>query len=902
MLPPLIDIRPFCAAIDSDELILTSNQRLAAKITQAWGEHMVQENRGAWKAPRVFAIEHWLAQCWEQLQDQNHSLIEGLAIVGKQQSAYYWDRAIRQQTPDLIGSYTKTAEKTLAVLQNWQLPLDQVEDSNPSVIQFKAWATDYAQLLKRNGLVTLAESWRLVRQGFAVSALPEEASILLYGFQSMPPLQAAVLEQASPRVKSLSMQKIARDSSDQAQRCDAATLACADPKQELNIAASWAASQLAVNPEQRIGLVIPDLNHRLQASIRQIAEALQGHGIEIPVNVSAGVPLADTPLVQGAFQLLGMLRHKRPLQEWLDCLYSPYSLFTQLSVQVRADIELSLRATRRFEFTLDQFIAAMRASQFGGQANANAEVESGLAPVFEPLIALQQSQRQQGIGLKSFTGWAAYFADFLETFGWPGTRAINSLEYQQRQQWKNTLEQLTELDNLNIEVGLAKASSHLQQLAQDRVFHPQTGDAPLQVLGLLEASGLRFDQLWILGMNSQTFPASVSINPMLPAELQRQQQMPHALPQRELEIAKDLLQGFQANSRRLILSYPEFAGEEQLDPSPVIRQLPALSTDDFAPLLRLQPQWLQQQDVTEVLADPGPNYNADQERIKGGASLLKNQSTCPFNAFAIHRLWAEPLEQPSHGLSAADRGSILHEIMYRLWGQWQNSARLQALSEQQIHQQLSDTVAATLAHFAPEHRVLQGTQYLRLEQQRLCKLIGQWLEEELRRPAFEVIAREQQINVNFADLSLTMRLDRVDRIADKILIIDYKTGEVTPGNWLGPRPKDPQLPLYLLASDPQANGCAFAQIKGGKIGFIGHSDSQLIQEKKPIEDWPGQIAQWQQALSGLATEFVSGHATVEVFDQTAFRHQAYLLPLNRWHEQKNGQTDTDTSAMGGSIS
>lgn len=895
MLPPLIDIRPFCAAIEADELILTSNQRLAAKITQAWGERMARENHGAWQAPRVFAIEHWLAQCWEQLQDQNHSLTHGLAIVGKQQSAYYWERAISQQTPDLIGSYTKTAEKTLAVLQNWQLAPELVEGNNPSVVQFKAWAAAYAQLLKRNGLVTVAESWQLVHQGFAASALPEETSILLYGFQSMPPLQTAVLEKASTRVNSLSMQAPTLDATDQTQPCDVGTLACADSRQELNVAANWAASQLAANPHQRIGLVIPDLNHRLQASMRQIDEALQGHGIEIPVNVSAGVPLTDTPLIQGALQLLGMLRHKRPLQEWLDCLYSPYSLFAQLPIQVRTDIELSLRATRRFEFTLDQFVAAMRASQ----ASEQSEPESTLAPVLEPLVALQQRQRLQATGLKSFTGWAAYFAEFLETFGWPGSRAIDSLEYQQRQQWKNTLEQLTELDNLNFEVGLTKASTYLQQLAQDRVFHPQTGDAPLQVLGLLEASGLRFDQLWILGMSSQKFPSSVAINPMLPAELQRQQQMPHALPQRELEIAKDLLRGFQANSQRLILSYPEFADEEQLDPSPVIRHLPALGSPDFAPLVRLQPQWLQQRDVTEVFPDPGPSYHTDQERIKGGASLLKNQSACPFNAFAIHRLWAEPLEQPSHGLSAADRGSILHEIMYRLWGQWQNSARLQALSEQQIHQQLNDTVVATLARFAPEHRVLQGAQYLRLEQQRLCKLIGQWLEEELRRPAFEVIALEQQISVNFADLNLTMRLDRVDRIADKTLIIDYKTGEVTPGNWLGPRPKDPQLPLYLLASDPQANGCAFAQIKGGKIGFIGHSDSQLIQEKKPIDDWSAQIAQWQQALSGLAAEFVSGHATVEVFDQTAFRHQAYLLPLNRWHEQNHSQGDRDNSAQQG---
>ena len=237
--------------------------------------------------------------------------------------------------------------------------------------------------------------------------------------------------------------------------------------------------------------------------------------------------------------------------------------------------------------------------------------------------------------------------------------------------------------------------------------------------------------------------------------------------------------------------------------------------------------------------------------------------------------------------------------MYQLWGVWQNSKILQGLSPQQIDQQISQTVATTLAQFATQHRVLQGAQYLALEQRRLHKLIAQWLEQEIQRPAFEVVQREQEVSINFGDLNLSMRLDRVDKIEDKLLIIDYKTGEVTPGNWLGERPKDPQLPLYLLASNPPANGCAFAQIKGGKINFVGHSDSQLIVEKKPLDDWPWQINQWQQALSALAAEFTSGYAAVEQYDQSAFRHQSALLPLNRWYEQADGELDLDATATGG---
>lgn len=905
MLPPLIDIAPFSAAIKADQLILTSNQRLAAKITQAWGELMASENRGAWKAPRVLAIEHWLGQCWDELQDQNHSLVEGLAVVGKQQSSYYWDRAISQQDPELVGSYATTAEKTLAIVQNWQLTTEQIPASSPSVNHFKAWSTNFSQLLKRNGLVTAQESWQLVGAGFDTGALPAEQCIFLYGFQSIPPLQTDVLEQASASLLTVPMHSAPVPSASGRQNLvterlpgshRAATLACGDASQELVIAANWAATELAANPQQRIGLVIPDLNNRLHASIRHISEALQSHGVQLPVNVSAGVPLTETPLVQGAFQLLGLFRHKRPLQDWLDSIYSPYSLFSQLSVQMRTELELALRASKRFEFTLDQFIAAARSTQTGPlDVGAMDNMEAQLPEPLAPLIALQQNLRQQSTGVKSFAEWAQFITEFLHSFGWPGTRTINSLEYQQRQQWKNSLEKLAELDNLNFEVGLAKAIKHLEQLAQDKVFHPQTSDAPLQILGLLEASGLRFDQLWILGMTSHRFPASVSINPMLPAELQRQHQMPHTLPQRELQIAHELLQGFRANSSRLIVSYPQFKDEEQLEPSPLLRDLPELNPEDFSTLAIIHPRWLQQQDLTQVQDDPGPAYQPDQEKIKGGASLLKNQSACPFNAFALHRLWAEPLEQPSHGLSAADRGSILHEAMYRLWGEWKNSAGLAALSAEQLEAQISQTVASTLAQFASQHRLLQGPQYLKLEQQRLSKLIAQWLEQEIQRPAFEVVQREQKVSINFGDLNLSMRLDRVDKIGDKLLIIDYKTGEVTPGNWLGDRPKDPQLPLYLLASDPRAHGCAFAQIKGGNIRFIGHSDSQLIAEKKPIEDWPEQLLKWQQALSNLAAEFSSGYAPIEVYDQTAFRHQSALLPLNRWNEQ----ADTDDSAAGG---
>ena len=42
-------------------------------------------------------MEHWLSDCWHQLQDQNHPLTKGLASIGQMQSLYYWEYVIAQQ-------------------------------------------------------------------------------------------------------------------------------------------------------------------------------------------------------------------------------------------------------------------------------------------------------------------------------------------------------------------------------------------------------------------------------------------------------------------------------------------------------------------------------------------------------------------------------------------------------------------------------------------------------------------------------------------------------------------------------------------------------------------------------------------------------------------------------------
>ena len=877
MLPPLIDISLFRDAIERDALILTPNHRLAAKINDAWA---LAIGKSVWRQPRVYSIDHWLKYCWDELQDQNHSLVSGLAVVGAQQSRYYWERAIAKDDSAHSSSYAKIAADTLKTLQNWNLSADQVPGETPAVEYFKRWTNSFEELLQKNKLISQQSSWQLIQRGFEQAALPAETEIMLYGFQSIPPLQAHVIETASSSIVKVDTDSTVSKNNNQAYR-----LECQDPQTELRMAANWAAQQLKAKPQQRLGIIVPDLNNSLPQVARVVSEALKSEETEMLVNISAGTALADTAVISAALGLIEILQYERPLNNWLQLLYSPFSAFDQLPLQYRVDCELALRKTRRFEFTLEKFLSTIMPDEESPQIDQ--QHRQSIVDILQPLIDLKRFSKVKTGTQKNFTGWAQFFNQFLADMDWPGSRSLNSIEYQQRQQWDSTIEQFCTLDNLGIEVGLATALKHLQLLAQDSVFHPKTADAPLQILGLLEGSGLHFDQLWIVGMHSQNFPASVAINPLLPADFQRQYEMPHSLPERELQIAQELLSGYKNNSQRLILSYPLLRGEEQLEPSPLIRDIAVSNGAELFVEPEAYPPWLAQPEQCELVKDRAPAYNPASENIRGGSKLLENQAICPFNAFATHRLKAEPLEEPIQGLSAMDRGSLIHEILFRLWTEWKSSSRLNALSEEQLSAQLSTTIADTLIEWAPRHSVLRGERFRALEQQRLEKLLREWIDEEKQREPFEVADLESSASIRFGDLNISLRLDRVDQIGDKLLIIDYKTGRVQPSKWEGSRPVEPQLPLYLLASKPQANGCAFAQLRAGDIKFIGSSDSQLISFEKPAEHWSEQIDEWQSALSNLAAEFCQGYTSVEVHHKTSFGYQDHLLPLNRWPEESD---------------
>ena len=289
--------------------------------------------------------------------------------------------------------------------------------------------------------------------------------------------------------------------------------------------------------------------------------------------------------------------------------------------------------------------------------------------------------------------------------------------------------------------------------------------------------------------------------------------------------------------------------------------------------------------MTELVEDRAPAYDQANEIVSTGSSLLQNQAACPFNAFAIHRLKAQPMEEPDTGLNAADRGSIAHQILFEFWRDLGSSDALQSMNDSAIQAKISAIVKAVLHQWGSSHSILRGQAFRQLEQVRLEKLIGEWTEFERSRQPFVIQSLEQKQSIEFPGLSVSMRFDRVDKIGNQTLIIDYKTGNVSSSQWLGERPKDPQLPLYVLACSPTAQGCAYAQLRAGSIELLGIDNGMLLPDSQLKQDWQETLQDWRRSVTNLAKEFVSGNSDVIFYNQDIARYQSYLAPLNRSAEQ-----------------
>ncbi len=883
---PLFEITQLQDAIERGALIITANNRLANHISQAWGQQQSAAGRSCWQLPAVFALESWISQQWQALCDLEAPDTDAL-VLNSQQEQLIWQSAVLEDDLNSAGLPVAATARQCAtayrLVQQWLIPEPQLATDSP---HFSRWINFFRRQLTQRRAITPSDRIFMLEDACQHGLLPRPGEIVLVGFQTVPPLQLRWLQGCSDELTELA----AKTNPSAGKR-----VSLHDEMQEIQAAAIWAKERLQESPHQRIGVVIPSLT-RLRPQIERVFheqlspdwQAVNQTDEAAPFNISAAIPLAQTPLVDSALLLLSLNRQKLPLADGCRLLNSPFWGAAELSL--RAATERRLRQLASFEISA----ATLRFESHKTERDCCPDGANGLSSRLEAVETL----RREAPAKQAFSHWCALYSQQLATLGWPGERGLNSVEYQQHRQWQTLLEEATKIDQVKAWLSNEEALNLLKAMAEKMPFQAETPDRPVQILGALEAIGLRFDHLWLTGMTDQVWPQPCHFNPLLPAHLQRQYQTPLSSPERELAIARQVIHQFQCDADNLVFSHSRYEGDSELRCSPLIDQIPEVAIDELINPAALNssrydnhPDNHPKVALDQVDCSAGPPLATDGAGIRGGSGIFDAQAACPFNAFARYRLGAEAPPEPALGLSPAERGSLLHQVMESLWRSLGSRQALVSLSDEELGSRLDKSIETALFPLQQKRRDLMSPAFIALEKDRLQGLIQQWLAVEKERPDFRIHQLEQNLEIEFAGLPIKLKIDRIDETeGGEKIIIDYKTGKTAIKSWFGERPAQPQLPLYALSSEIPVSAICFASINVEQQVFSGVGrDTRLLpgliaaDSYEGIENWQQLQQHWSEKLTALAEEFRAGSADVTFYSPRALDWQAELLPLNRWY-------------------
>lgn len=866
--------------LEKDIVVLTANQRLCRHLYQQFAQYQVtQQKKARWNTPTILPLNTWLKNFWQQHPDGKGKLLSDF------QAQWCWQNIIRDTdnaAPFLATKSTAALAKAAwDTLTLWNLGIEKIDTVNEEVSIFVQWAQEFQNIKAHNDWVCSAElpteSLKLLNKN--QPSLPQQ--VILVGFDEFAPAVQQLLDTmkhytevteyaATPKTPTIHQVRLSNE------------------EHELTTMARWAKKHYEQGIIQRIGCIVPNLATIRKAVDRIFTEVFAPHHklagttpTSLPFNISMGQNLNSFPIIRCALHVLGIKLNAITFDDLSQLLRSIYINSDTDDACYAASLERNIRQLNQLHLNPD----ALRAQL--GKLN-NVFPQATFPARWESFLNTYHQGDQQ-----TASQWASAFINELTQIGWPGQRNLTSHEYQIVTRFEKIFVEFAELDTFTPLLARQQALHLFVQLVAQAIFQPENPKQGIQILGTLEATGIEFDALWIMGLSNENWPAATQPNPFLPIALQRTQGMPHASPSRELRYTQHLQERLFNSASNIVISSPLQQQDKQLLPSRLIHHIPSINRDDLnlAHTQNLIEQIFAARHMETIKDTMGPKLTP-HEIIHGGHSILQQQALCPFRAFAAIRLQAEALAKPQLGLNAAERGTLVHHALQQVWQKLKTQQQLKLTTPTEL-KNLVTTTALTIIKNYPAHQ----RQFLNVENKRLVALLMEWLDFEKTRPPFTVDQRESVRFVTIGDLPLKLKIDRIDKLADdNELIIDYKTGNKNNiDDWFGDRPHSLQLPLYATYGSQHAFGLAYAQVRSGDIAFKGLTAGGDQNNKKfykitPIQkydknaahlSWQDTLDHWRNVLLRLSSEFCSGQAIVDPVDPALACRYCDLQPFCR---------------------
>ena len=897
----------------SQIVTICSTTRLMRGIHLQYQQQQMNAGIAQWQTAEVSTLAMWLDTLIGHASLLGILPSDALPALTLSQVAetYLWEQAIesclaKHEAATLfdIRALAKSAIEANNLMLNWQL--SEVDINQHFMTQetrkFLRWRHTFEALCAKQQALEPARLMALqinliekYRDAISLAiALPKQ--ILLAGFDRVTPLEKHLFELLKTCGVATEMATL-----NTSQNSNIQYYSLNDSRAECRAAIAWAKRKLLENPSAQLAIISPALGN-IRRELADLLddtfhpETLQPSQCEKPrcYDFSLGLALTEYPIVHSALQLLRLAASKAKVtfDEVTPILQDVY-WGSAFETDARSLLDAYLRKKMNASYGIESLITQASKLQAEG---------AHLTLLVQYLTLISQFQKQ--VHLRQVPSlWVIALKNLLDSIQWAKSRDLSSHEFQAQKSFDERLQEFATLDLILGKINASEAVQKITELCSATMFQAEsTGDVHIQLLGLLETPAVQLDAVWAMNMNDQHWPPPVKLNPLLPAELQRNRGTPNASAGVQSIFASLVHQRLMLSAPEIVFSYSLKEDERELRPSPLLNDNLAQTLTSPTEMIQTLAEQLAQPAIMQMLDDSlAPAVGVD-EKVHGGVKLFATQAICPAWAFYQYRLGASKLETPIDGLDNMSRGSLLHKVLQLFWQDCQNLGNLKSMTDERRTLAIASAIAQSMLELGQEVTVHLPPQVMQIEQQRLQQLLEFWLDLELERADFKIHACEEKYSIEVEGLPVKFTIDRIDALADGgLVVIDYKTSAVVANkSWADDRISEPQLPIYvsLALKYESVVAVCFAKVRTDESKFIGLSvEEGVLPEVTALHkvknssafikfsDWDTLLEHWYTSLTNIAHEIKSGVAST-TFNKETDLNYCDVLPLLRLPERR----------------
>jgi len=862
---PAIDEADALTELSDGGVLITASGHLASD----WKRRLAEQTTAqVFLTPAVLSWSAWISELSRHVPDK--------VALTRLQEQHLWERIIARDLEShdanafaSVGGLARRVREAYALMREHQIASSELAMGGEESEALARWIAAMDKVLKSKALAQRMLSADVpahlcsnIRDNTTSAQLP--GRMLLDGFESFTSMQHCML---SALVQNGCVVLQVKDESPAA---TPVLTACADEAGEFRHVAARVHTLLEERPLARIAIVTSDFTADAPALRRALDAALIPEALPDPASglqavAMAGTPLSDMPMILRLLHLLSIAGQPRiGFADFSTLLLSPWLKGFNAEHIARARLDATFRQQNRHRLSWRALLKSSAVQAL-------------------PLLALTVTALAEwGTGSRPASEWVKDVHGLLRSTGFilAGTEAETprgNMEIRQMNAFRDVLSTLVAADAVIERMAWTQFLSMLRSACAEHRLALTPKYPNVVVMPLTQIAGLRFEHVIVTSLDEEAFPPPARPLPLLPPRVQQKHGLPMSSGSLAFESSRWLWDQLLCAAPVVEISYARQAGERELLPSSF-----ATSLDEREPAeISAAPECYE----IERFDDAPEVPVGEDESIRGGTAIIRNQSACPFRAFATHRLGISELGETTPGIEPTTKGSLIHQALEFIWQRLESQQALLDLGESER----GDLINAAIAHAWKENKSSPDFDIQALEKKRMRGVLADWLALEAERPDFQVLQTEEKFGLSLPPdrkqrLSVRFVVDRLDQDATgRRILLDYKTGAIQgAGKWTGVRMEEPQLPLYALAAGlSAADAVAFANVRSGKdMGFEGLAAEDIGiaglsacdgRHGRP-EDFQTLLTEWKAHLNALAGELVDGRCDASPRDANACKY------------------------------